>query len=63
MAVWDEAAARQAGAGGRLAFDWQECLLARPGPGLAFVGGQVDRTWPPLAERVRAVFDPEGVLV
>jgi glycolate oxidase FAD binding subunit len=61
--VWDESASRQQRAGGRVAFDWQACLLARPGAGIAFVEGAVPREWSPLAERVRAAFDPEGVLV
>jgi glycolate oxidase FAD binding subunit len=61
--VWDESASRQQRAGGRVAFDWQDCLLARPGVGIAFVEGPVPRAWPPLAERVRAAFDPDGVLV
>ena len=59
---WDEVAALQQRAGGREAFDWQECLLARPGPGIAYVAAQEGREWSPLAERVRAAFDPEGVL-
>ena len=50
-------------AGGRVPFAWQECLLARPGAGLAFVAEPVERAWSPLAERVRAAFDPDGVLV
>ena len=29
--VWDESAARQARAGRPVAFEWQDCLLARPG--------------------------------
>ena len=62
-AVWDESALRQTTATGRAAFDWQECALARPGPGIAFVAAATDRAWSPLAERVRAAFDPEGVLV
>jgi len=60
--VWDESAARQRGAGAQVAFDWQDCLLARPGAGIAFVETQVDRSWSPLAERVRASFDPKKVL-
>ena len=63
LSVWDEAAALQSGALGRASFDWQECLLARPGPGIAFVAQPADRTWSPLAERVRAAFDPDGILV
>jgi glycolate oxidase FAD binding subunit len=61
--VWDESAAKQ---GNRrpVHFDWQPCLLARPGAGLAWVEGeQPEPAWPLLAERVRAAFDPEGVLV
>jgi glycolate oxidase FAD binding subunit len=61
--VWDEAAALQQRAGGRAPFAWQECLLARPGAGLAFVAEPVEREWSPLAQRVRAAFDPGGVLV
>jgi glycolate oxidase FAD binding subunit len=60
--VWDESAALQARAGSRAAFAWQECLLARPGAGIAFVAGPATG-WPPLAERVRAAFDPAGVLL
>ncbi len=60
--VWDESAERQQGARGRAAFEWQECALARPGPGIAFVAAETDRSWSPLAERVRASFDPESVL-
>ena len=61
--VWDESAAKQ---GNRrpVHFGWQPCLLARPGAGLAWVEGeQPEPAWPLLAERVRAAFDPEGVLV
>jgi glycolate oxidase FAD binding subunit len=62
MAVWDESAQRQA-RGTRVRFDWQECLLARPGVGLAWVAEEPgERAWPPLAERVREAFDPDGVL-
>ena len=61
--VWEESHARQQRAGAQVAFAWQDCLLARPGAGLAFVAGPVERAWSPLAERVRAAFDPEGVLV
>jgi glycolate dehydrogenase FAD-binding subunit len=63
LSVWDESASRQ---GGRrpVSYEWQPCLLARPGVGLAWVEDAVpDPVWPPLAERVRAAFDPEGVLV
>jgi glycolate oxidase FAD binding subunit len=63
MAVWGESAAKQRS--GRVEnFAWQTCLLARPGIGLAWVEGAApEPAWPPLAERVRAAFDPEGVLV
>jgi hypothetical protein len=60
--VWVESRALQARAGAREPFAWQECLVARPGVGLAWVEAAHDRTWSPLAERVRASFDPEGVL-
>jgi glycolate oxidase FAD binding subunit len=61
-AVWDEAHALQQRAAGQVPFAWQGCLLARPGAGLAFVADPVERAWSPLAERVRAAFDPDGVL-
>ena len=62
-AVWQESAANQQ-RGTRIPFHWQTCLLARPGSDLAWVEGPaVDGAWSPLAERVRAAFDPEGVLV
>ena len=63
MAVWDESAARQ-GTRRPVPFDWQPCLLARPGVRLAWVDDdEHERPWPPVAERIRAAFDPEGVLV
>jgi FAD/FMN-containing dehydrogenase len=61
-AVGGESAAKQ---GNRrpVQFAWQPCLVGRPGVGLAWVEGEEDdRPWPALAERVRAAFDPEGVL-
>jgi glycolate oxidase FAD binding subunit len=61
-AVWEEAAALQQQATSRAKLDWQTCLLARPGPGIAFVESPRP-AWSLLAERVRAVFDPDGVLV
>jgi len=61
-AVWDESRSLQQAAGGRVPFVWQECLLARPGAGLAFVAEPAERAWSPLAERVRSAFDPAGVL-
>jgi glycolate oxidase FAD binding subunit len=60
--IWEESARRQADAGTRARFDWQECLLARPGPGIAYVAGTAELAWSPLAERIRASFDPEGIL-
>jgi glycolate oxidase FAD binding subunit len=63
MAVWGESAAKQ---GNRrpVRFAWQTCLLARPGIGLAWVEDEgPEPAWAPLAERVRAAFDPGGVLV
>jgi glycolate oxidase FAD binding subunit len=62
-AVWAESKKRQAAAAGRAAFGWQDCELARPGPGIAYLSGPVDETWSPVAERVRAAFDPDGILV
>jgi hypothetical protein len=62
-AIWAESAALQERAGARVPFAWQDCLLARPGARLAFVEAAAERAWSPLAEQVRAAFDPEGVLV
>ena len=63
MAVWGVSAAKQA-RGVQSRFDWGPCLVGRPGIGLAWVEGeQSEPAWPVLAERVRAAFDPEGVLV
>jgi FAD/FMN-containing dehydrogenase len=61
MSVWDEVAALQSRAGSTAAFGWQKCLLARPGPGIAYVDAP-RAPWPTLAERVRTTFDPAGVL-
>jgi glycolate oxidase FAD binding subunit len=58
--VWQESAALQV-RGTKVRWDGRACLLARPGPGIAYVEG-ARQEWSPLAERVRAVFDPEGVL-
>ena len=41
---------------------WQECLLARPGAGLAYLAASAERGWSPLAERIRTQFDPSGIL-
>jgi glycolate oxidase FAD binding subunit len=60
--IWSESAERQGDARGRRPFAWQDCLLARPGAGLAYVAEPHAGPWSPLAERVRAAFDPEGVL-
>ena len=65
-AVWEESARLQGEAAARAPFAWQECLLARPGPGIAYVVDAAERgapAWSPLAERIRASFDPEGILV
>jgi glycolate oxidase FAD binding subunit len=61
-AVWAESADVQAAARGREPFVWQECALARPGPGIAFVAERSEAPWSPLAERVRRSFDPDGML-
>ena len=61
--VWEESRALQARAGTREPFAWQDCLVARPGVGVAYVETARDPVWSPIAERVRASFDPEGVLV
>ncbi len=59
-AIWAEVLERQAGSS-PIPFTF-EAPLVRPGPGLAFGDGAA-RPWSPLAERVRAALDPEGVLV
>ncbi len=60
--IWEESASRQSEAAGREPFAWQECRLARPGAGIAYVTAPGTAAWSPLAERVRAAFDPEGIL-
>src|SRR5262249_40194524 len=61
--VWAKGAEGR-GTGGRARFGCRTCLLARRGIGPAGVGVEApEPAWPPLAERVRAAFDPEGVLV
>jgi FAD/FMN-containing dehydrogenase len=60
--IWEESAERQLKAGARAAFAWQDCLLARPGVGIAYLADAERQEWSPLAERVRASFDPEGIL-
>ena len=70
--VWHELRERQAAARGRVWFDpgrLAEFLAETPeavvrvAAGNAYVPHLVEHTWPPLAERVRAEFDPNGVLV
>jgi glycolate oxidase FAD binding subunit len=61
-AIWDESAERQQHAEHHETFVWQDCLLARPGAGVAYLARPALHQWSPLAERVRAEFDPEGVL-
>ena len=60
--VWERSSRLQERAGGTAPFAWQACPLARPGVGLAWVETAVERRWSPLAERVRAAFDQQGVL-
>jgi glycolate oxidase FAD binding subunit len=60
-AIWDEIGVLQL-QGESVPFEWQDALVARPGLGIAFTSGPHERDWSPLAERVRSVFDPEGVL-
>jgi FAD/FMN-containing dehydrogenase len=59
--VWAVSAERQVTAV-RVPHAWQDCVLARPGPALAFVASAPERSWSTLAEQVRASLDPEGVL-
>jgi len=60
--IWAESASRQSGARGRQIFSWQDCVLGRPGVGIAYTAARAESAWSPLAERVRASFDPEGIL-
>jgi glycolate oxidase FAD binding subunit len=70
--VWSEVAARQLDAGARGAFAGGELAavleevpqaLVRLGPTcFAYVPQAYEQPWSPLAERVRAQFDPAGVL-
>jgi glycolate oxidase FAD binding subunit len=62
-AIWAESARAQLEATARIPHEWQDCLLARPGPGHAYLADGAPRPWSPLAQRVRASFDPEGILV
>jgi glycolate oxidase FAD binding subunit len=73
--VWRDVAARQARAGGRISFAPGELAtvlarlseaVVRPGPGVAYVDGPgtpMDEAVRRLNERVRAQFDPRGILV
>jgi glycolate dehydrogenase FAD-binding subunit len=62
MSVWGESAAKQE-SGVQTRFNWQPCLLGRPGIDIAWIESeQPEPAWPMLAERVRAAFDPDGVL-
>ena len=69
--VWDEAAERQLAARGRLPSRRRSSRPARaaaadarpPGGALAYVAGGGPSAPSPLPERVRAAFDPEGMLV
>ena len=62
--AWPEALAFQAAARGRVPFDGldgpEPPFLARRDT--AYVAHEVDTSWPPLAERVRAALDPGEVL-
>jgi FAD/FMN-containing dehydrogenase len=63
--VWTEAAERQAAARGRTVVARDElprASVARVRTRVAYVDREVRRTWSPLAERVRAAFDPDGKL-
>jgi FAD/FMN-containing dehydrogenase len=59
---WDDVLAFQARCGGRRPFAGLDGpMLVRAGE--AFVEEEVESGWSPLAERVRAAFDPSGILV
>jgi glycolate oxidase FAD binding subunit len=70
--VWQESAARQIAAGARGAFplgeletalgEVSEALVRIGSTCFAYVPGAYEQAWSPLAERVRAQFDPAGVL-
>jgi glycolate oxidase FAD binding subunit len=68
---WGEVRERQAAANGRVRFDpgrlaellaEREDAVVRVAAGVAYVPEPVPEAWSPLAERVRAQFDPEGRL-
>ncbi len=58
--VWEEIRELQASLPGRAQWDGQKAPLVRPGPRVAYVEHDASGAWPPLAERVRREFDPEG---
>jgi glycolate oxidase FAD binding subunit len=59
---WQEVLAFQAASRGRRRFDGLDGeMLVRDDQ--AYVADEVDATWPPLAERIRLAFDPDGTLV
>jgi hypothetical protein len=68
---WGEVRERQAAANGRVRFDpgrlaellaEREDAVVRVAAGVAYVPEPAPEAWSPLAERVRAQFDPEGRL-
>jgi glycolate oxidase FAD binding subunit len=61
--VWDEVAGRQLAARGRVRVDELAGPLVRVRRRVAYVVEPLERPWSPVAERVRAVFDPDGKLV
>jgi glycolate oxidase FAD binding subunit len=71
--VWDEAAARQLGSRSRGTFplgeltgaleELPEALIRIGSVCFAYMPVPYERDWPALAERVRAQFDPAGILV
>jgi glycolate oxidase FAD binding subunit len=53
---WDEVRELQAGLRRRIRWDGGEAPLVRPGPGVAYLDGEPDDAWSPLAERVVEAF-------
>lgn len=49
---WLDVRALQAGLGRRVRWDGAPAPLVRPGPRVAYVAGEPERSWSPLAERV-----------
>jgi glycolate oxidase FAD binding subunit len=60
--VWHEVAKRQLAARARVRVDRLEGPLVRVRQRVAYVDEPVERRWSPVAERIRAAFDPEGKL-